>query len=273
LSAAALLAAMQAAGLEPHTALDLVDGKLVRYRVTGDKPGSRNGWVVLHGDVQAGAFGSWRTGESHTWRGRIDGAESPAAAAERRRRLAELRQQQEQEQARVQDDAIRRAARLLQAARRASDSHPYLRRKGVRAYGIRQLREQLVIPIRDSAGVTRSIQFIDPDGSKRFLTGGQVQGCYFAIGALPGPLLVCEGYATGATLHEACGYPVAVSFNAGNLEPVARAIRAKYPSAKLVVCADDDANTPGNPGLTKARAAARAVGAALAVPKFEERAA
>ncbi|MBL0168493.1 MAG: toprim domain-containing protein, partial [Propionivibrio sp.] len=75
-------------------------------------------------------------------------------------------------------------------------------------------------------------------------------------------------FATGASIHEATGYPVAVAFNAGNLEPVAKALRAKFPDLRLIVCADDDVGTAGNPGMTKATAAARAVGALLAVPDF-----
>ena len=56
--------------------------------------------------------------------------------------------------------------------------------------------------------------------------------------------------------------------NAGNLEPVARALRAKLPDLRLILCADDDAATDGNPGLNRAREAAQAVGALLAIPDF-----
>ncbi|WP_246237672.1 hypothetical protein [Caldichromatium japonicum] len=59
-----------------------------------------------------------------------------------------------------------------------------------------------------------------------------------------------------------------MAFNAGNLLPVARALRAKFPGLYLIVCADDDAMTDGNPGLTKAHEASQAVGGLLAVPDF-----
>jgi putative DNA primase/helicase len=115
------------------------------------------------------------------------------------------------------------------------------------------------------------VQFIQPDGSKRFKTGGAVAGCYCALGGKPGPdapLLICEGWATACSLHEATGYPVAAAMNAGNLLAVAQAMRAKLPDATMVVCADDDNKSDGNPGLTKAREAANAIGAGLAVPDF-----
>ncbi len=75
-------------------------------------------------------------------------------------------------------------------------------------------------------------------------------------------------YATGATLYAATGRAVAVCFSAGNLQPVARALHMKFPELVLIVCADNDP-TPGNPGLTHATQAARAVGGLVAVPRFE----
>ncbi len=69
-------------------------------------------------------------------------------------------------------------------------------------------------------------------------------------------------------IHESTGYPVAVAFNAGNLELVARTLHTKFPDAKIIICADDDVKTDGNPGLTKATAVALAVGGLLAIPDF-----
>lgn len=120
--------------------------------------------------------------------------------------------------------------------------------------------------MRDTGGIIHSLQFIDGEGNKRFLSGGRKKGCYFPIGSPGEPLCIAEGYATAASIHEATGFPVAVAFDAGNLEPVARAMRAKFSKIKIILCADNDAQTPGNPGLTKAREAAAACGALLAVP-------
>ena len=44
------------------------------------------------------------------------------------------------------------------------------------------------------------------------------------------------------------GRAVAVCFSAGNLQPVATALRAKFPGLCLIVCADND-QSPGNPGV------------------------
>ncbi|MCP5233643.1 MAG: toprim domain-containing protein [Zoogloeaceae bacterium] len=268
----AFLDALVAAALEPTTPIDFPDGNLVRYRVRGDKPGSRNGWAVYHAQpLPAGAFGSWRTGESHTWRdavamSRLTPVQRQQAAVSQRDR-ERLRAEAEVS---VRALARNRAARLWAPARPATDMHPYLQAKRVPAYGIRQLRDMLVIPARDAAGELHTLQFISADGAKRFLSGGRISGCYYAIAGSGDGLLICEGYATGATIRLATGAAVAVAFNAGNLVPVAQALRAKFPRLRLVIAADNDRATPGNPGLREAIRAARAVGGRVAVPSFPE---
>ena len=139
----------------------------------------------------------------------------------------------------------------------------------MKAYGLRESEGKLIVTMRD-AGVIHSVQTIGPDGDKRFHPGGRVTGCYFCTGKPDGVLCIAEGYATGASIHEATGYAVAVAFNAGNLLPVAKAIRARFPDMCLIVCADDDTKTEGNPGLTKACEAALAIGGLLAIPDFGE---
>ncbi len=125
-----------------------------------------------------------------------------------------------------------------------------------------------MVPVRTGGNLT-SLQFIDADGGKLFLTGGAIAGGYHAIGAPQDSVIICEGYATGASLHMLTGRAVAVAFNAGNLQAVAQAIRAKLPEVRIIVAADDDWRTEGNPGLTKARDAAAAVGGIVAAPPFD----
>lgn len=267
--------AMAVAGLQPHKPFDIQpDGKIVRVRGAGDKPGSKNIWAVLHdGPVPFGAFGNWKTDESHTWRAAMSKPLTAAERADIERRTKALRQAHVQEREAVHASAAERAAKLWARAHPATNAHPYLQRKTIHAYGIRQLRDMLVIPARDVSGALHTLQFISADGSKRFLTGGRKAGCYFAIGKVFDSLLLAEGLATGSTLHQATGAAVAVCFDCGNLLAVARALRDKFPRLRLVICADNDAHTPGNPGVTHAKAAARAVGGYLAVPVFKGQAA
>jgi putative DNA primase/helicase len=260
-----------AAGLAPIKFRPVADGRIHRFRVEGDKAGSRNGWCVLYADpIGHGAFGSWRTGESHTWRTESERTMTPAESAEQRRQFESMRRQRAEEEAHVREEARSKAARLWDMTKPAEAAHPYLVRKGVKAWGIRQLRDSLVIPARDAHGLLHTLQFIGGDGDKRFLTGGRIQACYCAIGRPVDTLLLAEGYATAATLYESTGHATACAFNAGNLAPVARALRAKFPILRIIVCADNDTQTPGNPGLTKAWEAARAVHGWVAAPIFKK---
>ena len=175
-------------------------------------------------------------------------------------------------------DAASEAATLWEQASETGES-PYLTRKGVQPHGLRFAADGWVlVPLRDDAGQLCNVQRIAPakpsgDGpDKLFLKGGRKSGLWHVVGdvgstngngAGPAVMLVAEGYATAASLHEATGYPVAVAFDAGNLAHVAKALRKLYPAALLVLCGDDDAQTfartGNNPGRDKATAAARAV--------------
>lgn len=208
----------------------------------------------------------FRCGYVETRRGErnLTGAEREGFA----RRMDALRRKHAAEQRQRHADVAAGAA-IRWAAAAHCDEHPYLSAKGVRAHGLRvQGGSSLLIPMRDTEGRLYSLQSINPAGLKLFMDGGRIKGCFHAIGRPSGALVVCEGYATGATIHEDTGNAVAVAFNRGNLLPVATALRAKYPCITLVLAADDDWQTEGNPGLTAATEAARAVGGLLAVPDF-----
>ena len=59
---------------------------------------------------------------------------------------------------------------------------------------------------------------------------------------------------------------VLVCFDKSGLMPVARSLRERQPDALIVIAADNDTHTEGNPGLTAARKVAEEVGGLVAVP-------
>ena len=259
--------AMHTAGLEPPEVIE--PGKLHRFPGIGKRNGNTAGWCKLFDDGLGGSFGDWSSDFSENWQAKRD---KPFSTTEReafKRHVAEAQAQTEDERRARQADAAAKAVAIWNAAAPAPADHPYLVRKGIEPHGARLHNGALLIPMRDGSEL-HSLQFIGPDGDKRFLTGGRVAGCYFSIGSTQGAAALCvaEGLATGATIHQATGHPVAVAFNAGNLKAVAQAMRDRFPALPLIVCADDDADTEGNPGLSKASEAARAVGGLLAVPNF-----
>jgi putative DNA primase/helicase len=260
--------AIHASGLTPPEVIE-ADGKLRRFASNGRRNDDA-GWYLIHDDgIPAGSFGDWRTGLAQSWRADVGRALTLAEEAEHRAKVEAMRHEREAEETRRRAEAAATAAAIVTAATPATDDHAYLVRKGIKANGALLHQRKLAIPMR-ADGRVHSLQFIGADGEKRFLTGGRVAGCYFSIGNVKGAAVLCvaEGFATGASIHEATGYPVAVAFNAGNLTATAQAMRARFPALPLILCADDDYRTEGNPGMTKAAEAARAVGGLLAVPDF-----
>lgn len=246
------------------------DGELHRCKVEGGKSGRLDGAYLFHLDgLPAGGYINWRDGMGwQTWCSKREHEMSRDERTAWQLHAMTMRAKRAQDAGRRHAEAAQRAAQLLGRCKLATNDHSYLRSKGVNAYGLYQLRAQLVVPVRDATGVLCSLQFISPEGDKRFLTGGRKRGCYFAIGRPRGLLCICEGYATAASVFEATGNATAVAFDAGNLEPVAVALRAKYPGIAIVIAADDDAATPGNPGVTCATEAARKVRGMVAIPNF-----
>ena len=239
-------------------------GRLVRFPGAGKGPGNLAGWLRVFPDGQGAAFGDWSTGLSESWQAR-----QPADEAERRRwsqELKQARQEAERQRKQAQQKAAANAADTFAQAKPADTLHGYLVAKGIPAHGIKQDGARLLIPLQNERGEITSIQTIDGQGAKRFTAGGKVKGSFHLIGQPDDVLVIAEGYATAASIHEATGHPVAVAFNAGNLEPVAVAMRARHPDARLILAADDDQKTAGNPGMTKARAAAEAVRGELVTP-------
>lgn len=258
---------MTAAGIE-YCGPILPDGKLHRFKANRDH--HRNSWYILFlGPPPAGAFGCWKHGIKETWHDK--------SHTSSQLELQRIRKQQRESKAKLKAVATAREKKAREIAtwilKRAKPvaTHPYLERKRVKSNGeLRQYHSVLVLPLRDLNGDLHSLQFIGADGSKRFLTGGRLSSCFFTLAHKPtGPVCICEGYATGASIHEATGYSVVCAMNCGNLRNVANAIRELWPQREILLAADNDQFTDGNPGLTNAIAAAKAIGARLAVPQFK----
>ena len=247
------------------------DGNLHRFDVEGDRKGSKSGYYTLHLDgLPAGVFGCWRRGIRETWK--ANGAPLSDFDLAKLMRLVEAeRKKRERELAKRQKEVAEDAAELWAGYAEAPPDHPYLVRKGISPNGARvDGQGLLVIALTDADGTIWSLQTITDDGEKRFMPGGRKRGCLFMIGTVADRIVVAEGFATGCSIHEATGLPVAVALDAGNLEPAARALREKWRWVAIVIAADDDRGTEGNPGLTKATAAAAVIGGHIAVPVFAE---
>jgi putative DNA primase/helicase len=267
-------AVLHAHGLTPGDIIP--DGQLHRCGTSGKERG-QDGTYVFHPDSPAsGWYQNYRTDDKGTWTAKAEAHWTQEERAAQKARIERDRVARQAEEARRHAEARERAKAIYEACNPCPADHPYLVEKGVAPVdGLRQTQDgRLVAPGLDAHGQTQTLQYIGTDGAKRFLYDGQAAGAYFAIkatgGAKDGPLYIVEGLATGLTVHAAMGETVLVAFNAGNLMAVAAMARVKYPDREIILVADNDHKTEGNPGFTKATEAARAIKGKLAVPHFAD---
>lgn len=264
--------AICAAGLVPPDVIEL--GKLHRFPGVGKRNGNTAGWCKLFDDGLGGCFGDWSSGLSETWQAKRDKPYSRAERAAFARKAEKAKKQLEVKRSAIQIDAAKRATAIWKSAAAAPGNHPYLIRKHIQPHGARIHKGALTLPVIEFTGSLTSLQFIATDGVKRLLTDGRKRGCFIPVaGDMENPtrVIICEGWATGCTLAE--DEPtslVLAAIDAGNLEPVSLAAQHRWFSAELVIAGDDDRLTIGNPGATKAKAAAIASGALLALPQWPD---
>ncbi|CAL7962704.1 hypothetical protein GAMM_40021 [Gammaproteobacteria bacterium] len=250
----------------------IADGKLHRFKTTGDS--HPNSWYVLHDDiVPAGAYGCWKRGINEKWCSKPINQLTPTERKDYENRIEAAKKVLEIEREKAHAEAKKEAQEIWNKSLPiiSSNTHPYLLKKQIKPYGIRIKDENLIVPLRNHNMEIQSLQYISPNGNKWFLEGGAITKHYYSIGKLTDKLFICEGYATGATIHGATDCGVVVAFNAGNLLSVAQIIKNKYPSKDIVICADNDAfREEGNIGIEKATEAAKAIEAKTATPSFKD---
>jgi putative DNA primase/helicase len=249
----------------------IADGSIHRFDV--DTVGDKKGWYAAHftEEMSYAFYGDWSEGQTYQWHSLKDTV--VALGQIKKLKSARLEAQKKCNEARAleQSEAAKNCMELWDELVDASDDHPYLKNKGVKPYGIRlhPSYNNLIIPVLNRGGIS-SLQSIKESGKKSFFPNGKMSEGYHLIGSFGPLVLICEGYATGASLHEATGYPTVVAFNAGNLPKVAKELKKEHPDADFIICADNDKWTSGNPGRTKAKEAAKVCSGIVAYPKFKQ---
>jgi putative DNA primase/helicase len=284
---------IRSAGLEMDGLPDM-NGQIQRVCVIGDTGKQRSGAYVGHLDGHpAGFIENHKTGIRMNWK---SGAPTQALGAQDRARLAAEAAQKRHDRA-IDREQITQAAALVaetawNAARPAASNHPYLTAKGIEPGELRmgapgqmiattdkdsnprnvRLEGRLLIPMRDIDGALWSVQTIDADGTKTFHKGGRLEGSHVILGTLKedAPVIIAEGYATAATIHQATGLPVIAAFNAGNIAPVAQAYRDRHSTCTIIIAGDNDhlKDQARNVGRLKAEETAIQVAGFTLLPDF-----
>lgn len=217
-------------------------GKITRFKTTKKE---KTGWVYPFDDGQGASFGDWLTGEKYDWfAGNVE-----TMTEEQKMQFDqykwEARAKAEKDRNEEHKRAIVDANRIYNDAI-TCESHAYLERKGVDVCnGLRVgLDGRLIVPVYDKDQNIQSLQFIDNEKGKMFLTGGKMKGGCFVIGELSQgcEAILCEGLATGLTIHKAAKKPVIIAFSASNLSAVYNAFKNQ---CDIKVAADNDKSGVG----------------------------
>jgi putative DNA primase/helicase len=284
-----VLAQFEDYGLEPE--MPLMFGKLTRCKTTLDKGKEKNGWYVVHehhteksGTLIFGSFGDWRTDDTHKVK-----VKAGRMTAEEREVMRARQEDAKRRAAETAANSARRAAnRAVSLFRRMPErgKSAYLDRKQIVGFRVRYAPRSgaVLVPMSDASDRIVGLQVIYPTkledtgrDKSYWPYGMSKEGAFHLIGPEPDPgepLLICEGYATGASLHMATSFAVAIAFDAGNLLSVAKLMRDRFPGRPIIICRDDDWKTkrpngaPWNPGEEKATNAALVVGGQVVGPVF-----
>jgi putative DNA primase/helicase len=268
------LAKLRAHGIDPGG--ELTEGKPTHATCSCNptKTGKAgNGWYLYHADEPASiTWGCWNpdclNAAGGTMTAKRETALSPAEHAAIKARIEADRKARELERQQVEQATRAKAARLWKSGHDVKADHDYIKRKGIRPVGIKQVKDMLLIPMTATGtGEPESLQLIFPDSGKKFLTGtGAVPGPLYHVirGTNTGPLYIVEGYATGLSVHEATGASVVIAFSSGKLPAVAAVLRDRFPDREIIIAGDQ-----GN-GSSKATEAALKIGGKVVFPVMPE---
>lgn len=210
-------------------------GRWKRYP-TATHPGKRNGAVKYMGNHGFAQEHSTMT-EVAVWK---DGKESNVNRAE----IARVAKQAAIEIAAQQKRAAQKAEWILSQCELAT--HPYLEKKGFpdEMANVWQSKSGLVlvIPMRVGKDLV-GCQLISEIGEKKFLKGQRTSDTAFVFDSR-GPIVLCEGYATGLSCRAAltalkARFTIFVCFSAHNMGRLSR----ELPMGLVV--ADNDASLTG----------------------------
>lgn len=251
----------------PHSPLV---GKWYFLPVEGKKPTNTSGRIKLlaHGVAYLHNF---VTGAACTWFADNLSTDRKALALLNREAKAAAAQAKHEQKKGYKRAAIK-AAEIWNISDTPNPVHGYLTAKKLKGIGLKQHFGALVVPVFSVVdGSIQSVQFIEGDGSKRFLAGGKMTGGFFAsrLYRQGERIIIAEGWATSQSLAQQWqvkGWHI-VCFNAGNMLAVAKAMRQQHPSAEIILAADNDASGTGQKAATQA---ALAIIGKVSLPSFTE---
>lgn len=261
--------AISAEGMTPPDVIPT--GKITAFEGQGKSKNNKAARCFLFPDGRGGWFVDHSTGLFQVWQAKRDKPFTEAERQELKERCERDRLERELEIAKGQQQAATKASKIFKHAVYADTSSLYCYRKKVQPHGAKtgdsgSLKGVLIVPLYDENFNLVNLQFIQADGTKRFLKGGKKSGCFWWLGKKTPTVLIAEGFATAGSLYEATGNQVFIAYDAGNLANVAKIVRRKNPDAEIIIMGDNDLSGTGQ---NAAKLAALACGGKYLIPATE----
>lgn len=261
----------------------LVIGSFDRIDSPEDKPGRGSAWYIYYEDERDGKiiafanYGDFKRGFSDFWSSKSHNTMDDYERARYHEAQALMREQQERETKKLNEESAKRIEEEWRRLPQATDNHPYLIKKQVKAAPWVKVDQynNLVIPaayngvISTAQRIKAEGNFIVKDreiGNKKFEYGGKSKGAWFVISGDDTIVYIAEGYATAMSIHMATGATVYVCFQAGNIYEVTEYVKGAHPNSHIIIAGDDDTEIEINVGRKKAEQAANGLGVDVIFP-------
>jgi phage/plasmid primase-like uncharacterized protein len=268
----AIIKVLQEHGFKPPHGIP--PNKIVRFQDPTDKAGKKSGWCIYYENIKGDAvygslvFGSFKGDpfDKMVWSNKRTEYMSVAEKAWHTAKIEHARQVHEAETQALNTEMASEAERIYNAAPEIKE-HDYIKKKKIKPYRAKAHNEFIILPIYIDEKIS-SLQYIKADGEKRYLPGGAIRDGYCAIPGDNSTVYVCEGWATGCSIREVTGNTVYVSYQSSNIYGVTAAAQKLNQGSMIVIAADNDRHTDGNPGMAKATTVGQALGVQVIVPIF-----
>ena len=249
-----LINEMQAQGL----LVDFLEitGEIIRVPVKaiGGKPdtgGQKSGYYAINqvGEHMFCTYGNWKTGFEGKWSSIDTNQLSIVDRQALQKQMEEASAKSRAERKQRQDEVAVEMQEKFKICHEATE-HEYLTNKKVKNYGLKQLNGRLIVPVYNTTGQIRSLQYIDKKGEKRFASASEIKGNVFLIGTTLQDLnnieklILVEGYSTAASVYEATQIPVACLFSANFVLDAASKLRT-LTGARFILALDNDESGVG----------------------------
>jgi len=219
-----------------------------------DKSNEKSGWYVYNenNNYINITYGNWRTGEQKKWSNTDVNKLSLREQNELKANIAHNIERSKKERAKRHDEVAKDCQERFKSAIDCVN-HDYLTKKKIKNYGLKTIRDSLVVPLYSTTNVKpeiRSLQYIDKKGEKRFVSASEVKGSVHIVGFSWSEwqdldqVLVVEGIATAYSVFEATNLPVVCVFSA-NFGLTALSNLRKLTKARFYILFDNDKNQVG----------------------------